>query len=114
MSMMTNIVDVLKRAEIDGFLPGKHVGACKSAYVVVEDGGVIKTGKTTGRHVYLLTAMVPLETPSKMTTMLTGIGKAMAQEMPWMQMGDKSPDVIDEDQGAYCVTIEFSALCSAM
>lgn len=112
MNTMTRIVDTLTAQHIAAFLPGRHEGMCTSAYVAVEDGGVIQTGKTTGRHVYTLTAMVPFGTPSAMGALLNSIRSAM-RAMPTLRpTGEQSPDMIDEERGAYCVTVEYSALCS--
>ncbi len=33
--------------------------------------------------------------------------------LPHLRAGDDSPDMIDEEKSAYCVTLEYSALCSA-
>ena len=33
--------------------------------------------------------------------------------VPHLRAGDDSPDMIDEEKSAYCVTLEYSALCSA-
>lgn len=110
MSVMTNIIDTLTAAGIPAFLPGRHQGACLSAYIAVEDGGVIRTGKTTGRHIYQLTAMTPLDRPSEMTALLRRTRAAM-NALGDLRAGDDSPDAIDEEKGAYCVTMEYAALC---
>lgn len=112
MSMHTNIVDRLTAAGIAAYLPGKHAGQCKSAYAAVEDGGIVQTGKTTGRHVYQITAMVPVSAPSAMNALLSSIRTAMSGMTALRPTGGQMPDVIDEEVGAYCVTLEYSALCS--
>lgn len=112
MSVMTDMIDALKGAGLDAYLPGRHQGPCLTAYVALEDGGVVRTGKTTGRHVYQLTAMVPVDRPGDMTRLLREIRAAM-NTLPHLRAGDDSPDMIDEEKSAYCVTLEYSALCSA-
>lgn len=111
-NMNTRIVDTLAAAGIAAYLPGKHEGQCKSAYAAVEDGGVVQTGKTTGRHVYQITAMVPVDKPSTMNALLSSIRTAMSGMTALRPTGSQMPDIIDEEIGAYCVTLEYSALCS--
>lgn len=113
MSMLTNIVDTLTAAGISAYMPGKHEGKCLSAYVMAADGGVIRTGKTTGRHIYQLYVYVPMDRPSTLTAQVASVRDAVKTLTSLRQTGDQSPDMIDEELGAYCVTLEYSALCSA-
>lgn len=112
MSVMTNMIDVLKNADIDAYLPGKHAGPCKSAYVVIEDDGVRQTGKTTGRHLYVVTAFVPVNAPTELVSLLSEVRLALSGVGAVRPTGERSPDEIVEEIGAYCASEVYSALCS--
>lgn len=111
MSVMTNMIDTLNAAGLNAYLPGRHQGQCLKPYTVIEDGGTEQVGKTTGRHVYLVTVLVPLDAPTRMQTELVNVQAAL-KAMPFLKIGEKNPDFIDEDKNAYCVALEYSALCS--
>ncbi len=110
--ILTDIIDTLKARSIDAYLPGKHDGPCKGPYVVVADDGVRRTGKTTGRHMYLLTAFVPAEKPTAMDTLLSGVRSALASMSNLKETDGQGADYIDEEIGAYAAQLSYSALCS--
>lgn len=112
MSMMTDMVDALQAAGIEAWLPGRHEGTCRGAYAVVADDGLRRMGKTTGRHVYIVTAYVPKETPTALNGMLAGIRTALAGLDGIRETGEQSPDDIDDELEAYYCSLEYSALCS--
>ena len=112
MSIMTNMIDAMLERDIEAYLPGRHSGACLQPYAVVADDGVRKAGKTTGRHVYLVTAYVPVARPTAIGPLLAAIKSALATVDNVRETGDQSPDGIDDELQAYYVTLEYSALCS--
>ena len=113
MSMMTRIADALTGADIRCYLPGRHQGTCEEPYAVVTDAGIARIGKTTGRHVYYVTLYVPMEKPSMMTELLGTARCALLALTALRPNPMQSEGTIDEVGRAYCVSMEYSALCSA-
>ncbi len=109
---LTDIIDALKARDIDAWLPGRHSGRCVSPYCVVADDGVRRMGKTTGRHLYIVTAYVPSDRPALMNELLPAVRRALADMDNLRETGEQSADDLDEETGAYYVTLGFSSLCS--
>lgn len=112
MSIMTDMIDAMKAREIDAYLPGRHSGACLKPYAVVADDGVRRVGKTTGRHVFIVTAYVPMDRPTALGGLLAQVKSALATVGNVRETGEQSPDEIDDELNAYCASLEYSALCS--
>lgn len=110
--MLTTLIDALKAAGVDAYLPGRHDGKCKKAYAVVSDDGVRRAGKTTGRRLFTVTAYVPVSKPTAMNALLAKIRTAMAGLENISEMDSQSGDMIDDEIEAYIVGLEYSALCS--
>ena len=109
---LTDIIDALSEAGIKAYLPGRHTGKCDSAYCVVADDGVRALGKTTGRHMYIVTLYVPYETPTDMDDLLPKVRKALIDMDNLRETGEQSADGVDEDIEAYYVTLGYKSLCS--
>ncbi len=112
MSIMTKMVDALEAVEIRAYLPGRAPGGCQSAHAIVTDGGRVPLGKTTGRHIYYVTACVPAARPGDLTELTRRIGDALVGLRELRATGDVSESFFDDEKGAYCAAVEFSALCA--
>ncbi len=114
MSMMTDMVDAMQAAGIEAWLPGRHTGTCNTPYAVVADDGLRRMGKTTGRHVYIVTAYVPHDRPTALNPLLAQIRTALTGVDGVRETGEQSPDDIDDELQAYYCSLEYSALCSML
>ena len=110
--ILTDMIDALRAEGVETWLPGKHEGKCTAPYAVVSDGGVRRTGRTTGRHLYTVTAFVPAAKPTAMNQLVASIRRARAAMDNLKESDGQSGDMIDDEIEAYVVEIGYSALCS--
>ena len=78
MADWSDIFRAFQSTDIPVYLPGLHRGICKKPYIVVESFGTTPdSGGETGREAFGLTAYVPVEQMSDLTTMLGRIQQTM-------------------------------------
>jgi hypothetical protein len=109
---MTTIVDTLQAAGIDAYLPGRAPGECRKAHAVVDDGGRVREGRTTGRRIYYVTAYVPEARPGDLAGFVARISDALAPLKTPRCTGNVSDEFFDDEKKARGATVELSALCT--
>jgi hypothetical protein len=102
----------LKGAGLAVFLPGQYDGPCTGQFVVVSDGGVVPTGKTTGVRRVLVTGYVPLGRLTDLRALLASSQAALRALPAIRTTGEISHEEIDEDRAAHFASMEYAALCS--
>lgn len=110
-AMIKSIVDTVRAAGLTAYLPGQHQGECREPYVIVSDGGTRATGKTTGEHVYLVTAIVPIGMPLRLHTLMADVMTAM-KSLTMLTQGGTSEEDIDEEVMCRFKSVEYGGLCS--
>ena len=112
MAMLTRLTDALNSAGIPAYLPGRAPGECRTAHAVVADGGRDRTGKTTGRRMYYITAYVPEQRPGDLNDLVRRISDAAVAVREVRETGNVSEAGFDDEKKAYCATVELYALCA--
>ncbi len=103
--------DALQAAGLEARVPANAVGECKAPYLVVQDGGVQPTGKTTGRRMILIHALVPNNQPGKLPTLLANARMAM-RAVPSLRITATGEETVDDDLKAIRASLTYTALCA--
>ena len=113
-SPQRNITDWLKEHGIDAYLPGQHVGSCKSRYVVVRPAGVSRplAGYTSTTSTYELLCYVPKNEGSQLEDYVWQVKRIMAGLKEHMSVRDAyrdGPHFPDEDIDAHMMYVTYTA-----
>jgi len=113
MGIRESMHEALRAAGIAVHLPGqREEGPGDEGYVVISDGGVMATGKTTGRKSFLVTGYVQAKRQLDLRPLLAKVTAALAPLQGIRTNGEVSPEDFDEKRGAVFSAIEYTALCA--
>lgn len=112
MGIREMMYDALKAADVEVYLPGQYEGICKRPYVVISDGGVVATGKTTGRKSFLVTGYVPANKPLQLKSLLASVQTALIGLKNARYVGETTPEYLDEETRSVYATMEYISLCA--
>lgn len=109
MSILKQIVDVLKEDGTEAYFPGQHKGDCIKEYLVVKmDGSVYPLSVSSERPIYTIMCYVPLNQYSRLEEFVMETKQKMKKMYPTvMYEGNETPSVYDDTNKSYMISFQY-------